>query len=234
MLRLENVSSGYNKRKIIKDISLSIEPGINLLVGFNASGKSTLLKTVYGLIKPMTGRISFFQEDITEYTVKQRLLSGMLYLPQSNQYFSNLTIKENLEIASLLLPKDKSKARINEALEKFPILSTNLNKTPFSFSGGEGKILGLAMAALHHPKLIMLDEPLAGLSTKAQSLVIRAITDLNTSNNVSFVIVEHKIKEMLQVSDKVLVLKEGCLEGIYEAEASTLKMLIAKGVFTGG
>lgn len=214
MLRLENVSAGYGNRQVLFDVSFSVgESEIGLLVGSNGSGKSTVLKTIYGLLplinKPV-GKIIFNGENIDGLETSQLLNKGLLYVPQKNSCFDTLTVKENLEISGLgLNSKKRYKERLEYVINLFPALKASFSQLPMKMSGGEKQLLSLAMAALHKPKLIMVDEPFAGLSSQNAESVKRHIQQLNRTEGIAFLIVEHRVKEFFDTECQLIGLKMG-------------------------
>jgi len=220
MLKVENISTGYGKKQVLFDISFEINKGdIILLAGSNGSGKSTLLKAIYGLLpiwnsSPLLGRgvrgeVIFEGENLTGKSTSSLLKKGLLYIPQKNNLFEDLTVKENLEMAGLTLHKKVLKERIEYVLSVFPTIKGFLNRTPMKMSGGERQLLTLAMAMLHKPKMILLDEPLTGLSPKNISFVIENLLLLKKKKDITLIVVEHRVKECLQVANRIVGLKLG-------------------------
>jgi len=211
MLKVEKISTGYGKKQVLFNISFEVNKGdIILLAGSNGSGKSTLLKAIYGLLPIWNeGQIYFEGENITGKSTSSLLKKGLLYIPQKNNLFEDLTVKENLEMAGLTLDKKVLKERIEHILSVFPTLKDFLNRAPMKMSGGERQLLTLAMAMLHKPKMILLDEPLTGLSPKNISFVIENLLLLKEKKEITLVVVEHRVKECLQVANRVIGLKLG-------------------------
>jgi branched-chain amino acid transport system ATP-binding protein len=195
-LKVENISTGYGKKQVLFDVSFEIKQGeIVLLAGGNGSGKSTLLKTIFGMLPQWNnGQIIFDGENITGKTTSALLKRGLLYLPQKNNLFEDLSVKENLEMAGLTLVQRTLKLRIENSLSIFTALLPHLHRTPMNLSGGERQLLTLAMASLHQPKMILVDEPFTGLSPKNITFVIENLRTLNTENGITLMIVEHRVK----------------------------------------
>jgi branched-chain amino acid transport system ATP-binding protein len=211
MLRIENLNTGYDKKQILFDVSFEVKQGdIALLVGSNGSGKSTLLKAIYCLCKVWNGSIFFNDENITNTQSSTLLKKGLLYTPQKNNVFEQLTVKENLEISGLALAnKDLYKERYQQILENFNSLKPFLDKHPMKMSGGERQHLVIAMAMLHQPILLLLDEPFTGLSPKAIEEISSKIKQINKENNTTIIMVEHRITEALPIANQVIGLKLG-------------------------
>lgn len=211
MLIVENISTGYGKKQVLFDVSFEVKRSeIVLLAGSNGSGKSTLLKAICGVLpKWNNGQIIFDGENITGKPTAEVLKRGLLYIPQKNNLFEDLTVKENLEMAGLTIDLRILKHRIKNTLLIFNSLAPHLNRTPMKLSGGERQLLTLAMASLHQPKMILLDEPLTGLSGKNITFVLQSLSKLNEESGVTLVIVEHRIKEAIRITNRVLSLKLG-------------------------
>lgn len=211
MLKVDNISTGYGKKQVLYDVSIDVKQGeIILLAGSNGSGKSTLLKAIYGVLPIWnSGQVWFNGENITGTPTAQLLKKGLLYIPQKNNLFEDLTVKENLEMAGLTIQHRILKQRIENALSTFPILIPLLHRTPMKLSGGERQLLTLAMATLHQPKMILVDEPFNGLSHQNITLVSENLRELNHKSGITLLIVEHRVKESLQIANKVIGLKLG-------------------------
>lgn len=211
MLNIENISTGYGKKQVLFDISFEVNRSeIVLLAGSNGSGKSTLLKAIYGILPQWeNGKILFDGENITGKPTSTLLKKGLLYIPQKNNLFEDLSVKENLEMAGLTLDSKLLKQRIENALSIFTTLVPLLKRIPTKLSGGERQLLTLALAILHQPELILFDEPFTGLSPKNITFISNNIKELNEKSGIAFIIAEHRITECLHISNKLIGLKLG-------------------------
>lgn len=211
MLKVENISTGYRKKQVLFDVSFEVKQGeIVLLAGSNGSGKSTLLKAIYGMLPQWNnGQIIFDGENITGKPTAELIKKGLLFLPQKNNLFEDLTVKENLEMAGLTLDKRLLQQRIEHALSIFTALVPHLHRTPMKLSGGEKTLLTLAMAILHQPKMILVDEPFNGLSPQNITFVADNLRELNHKSGISLLIVEHRVKESSRIANRVIGLKLG-------------------------
>ena len=217
MLLVSNISTGYGKKQVLFDVSIEVSKGeIVLLAGSNGSGKSTLLKAIYGILplwnSPLErgkGCVIFDGENITGKPTSALLKKGLLYIPQKNNLFENLTVKENLEMAGLTLNKKVLQQRKENTLSIFTELVPHLYRTPMKLSGGERQLLTLAMATLHQPKMILIDEPFSGLSPQHITFVSENLKVLNEKDGVTLLIVEHRVKEGLKIANKVIGMKIG-------------------------
>jgi branched-chain amino acid transport system ATP-binding protein len=192
MMEVKNISSGYGKKQVLFDVSLQVDKGeVVLLTGGNGSGKSTLLKCIYNLLPCWSGEIFFEGEKVNGLKPSDLIRRGIVYIPQKDFYFENLTVEENLQISGHSLPKPELKERIAEVYELTGL--TNFRKRkPFDLSGGERKILAFGMGLIHNPKLLLFDEPFAGVDAKNTATLLKLFkeTIINTENSV--IIVEHK------------------------------------------
>jgi len=210
--KVEHISSGYGKKPVLFDISLELEPGETLLlIGSNGSGKSTMLKTIYGLLKPWgkEGRIWFKGEDITGCKPAQLIRRGLVYIPQQNELFEDLTVLENIEIAGMqTIRRQELPDRTAEVLDRLPVLKDLTKRECSRLSGGERKQVSLAMALINRPDLILIDEPLAGVSPKNIEIIVERLKNLKKSG-ISVILVEHRVKNVFELADKVVGLKLG-------------------------
>lgn len=192
MLEIKNISSGYGKKQVLYDVSLQVNKGeVVLLTGGNGSGKSTLLKCIYNLLPCWTGEIFFEGEQINGLKPSDLIQMGIVYIPQKDFYFENLTVEENLEISGHTLPKAELKDRIEEVYE-LTDLSRFKKRKPFDLSGGERKILAFGMGLIHKPKLLLFDEPFAGVDKKNTVTLLKLFNETIIKPDIGLIIVEHK------------------------------------------
>lgn len=192
MLKINNISSGYGKKQVLFDVSMTVEAGeVVLLSGGNGSGKSTLLKCIYNLLPLWSGNIEFENEDTVKKKPSDLIHNGIVYIPQKDFYFENLTVIENLQISGNMIPKQTLKERIDEVIE-LTGLSKLRKRKPFDLSGGERKILAFGMGLIHKPKLLLFDEPFAGVDTKNSTTLLKLFNETIITPSNSLIIVEHK------------------------------------------
>jgi branched-chain amino acid transport system ATP-binding protein len=210
MLKVKNLKTGYGKKQVIFGLSLEVKQGdIVALIGPNGSGKSTVLKSICGLLPVWSGQILFQGNLINGSTPAQNVVRGMTYAPQGNRVFSELTVLENIEIGGFCLsPKDQRK-RIDQVFQMFPILRERSRQEAGKLSGGEQQMLSLARALMPRPKLLMLDEPSLGLFPNFVGLVFNKITEINQETGITLLIVEQKVREILEICDRVYSMKLG-------------------------
>jgi len=221
MLKIKELNAGYGKFQVLFDITTYIKKGkIVAIVGPNGSGKSTLVKTVMGLTQVYSGKIFFKDEDITKLTIHLVTRRGISYLPQTENVFGNLTVKENLMLASYTMNKDESKERAEEVLGDFPILSKFMNKKCGLLSGGERQMIAMAMAMMRKPEIILFDEPVASLAPKIATEILNKIQELRNRYGTTVVLIEQAAKRALQLADDAILLISGRVA--YEGDAKGL------------
>ena len=210
MLKIENLETGYRKKQVLFGLSLDVqEKTIVALIGPNGSGKSTSLKAVCGLIPVWRGEIRFNGTSTNGSTPAQNVARGITFAPQGNRVFDELTVMENLEIGGFQLPKKDLKGRIEEIFELFPILKKRLRQNAGKLSGGEQQMLALARTLVPKPRLLMLDEPSLGLAPGLVRDVFAKITEINRDTGVTILIVEQKVRDVLEICHQVYSIKLG-------------------------
>jgi len=216
MLQIKNIKSGYGDMEILHGVDIDVKTGtINAIIGPNGSGKSTILKSIFNLCDIYSGKVVFEGKDITRFPAHKLIALGIGYVPQGRQVFSNMTVKENLEMGTFTISdKEVATKNIKSILEKFPILKEKQNQNAGTLSGGQQQILAIARALVYDPQLLLLDEPSLGLSPKAMKEIFETVKKIN-SEGVTIVIVEQNAKQAVEIADKTYVLENGniALEG---------------------
>ncbi len=208
LLEATGVTAGYGETAILHGVSITVKKGeIVTIIGPNGCGKSTLMKTLAGLVKVRSGKISFNGEDISGAPPEQVVGKGLCYVPQSANIFASLSIRENLEMGAFLR-RDDYRGRINEMFDLFPDLAQAPGRKAQTLSGGQRQMLAIARALMLDPSLLLLDEPSAGLSPAMFSLVFERIVGINATG-VALLLVEHNAREALQMSHRGYVLVSG-------------------------
>lgn len=233
MLSIKNLKSGYNGMEVLHEIDLEVRPGeIVALIGPNGAGKSTLLKSIFSLCEIYSGKMIFKNKDITHLPTYQLIQYGISYVPQGRQVFSDLTIKENLEMGAFII-KDKEliKRNIAAVFNKFPILKQRQNDYAFTLSGGEQQMLAIGRALIQNPELLLLDEPSLGLAPKIMKEIFEKIKEIN-KEGVSIIIVEQNAKKAVEIANTTYILDGGkiALKGGKEV----LKNPRIKSIYLGG
>ena len=211
VLRVSGLHAGYGAGDILKGIDVVLDEGrIVTLIGPNGSGKSTLIKTLAGLLPARQGTIDFLGQRLNEMSAPKRVRAGIAYVPQEYNVFRNLTVLENIKIAREFMSarRNRRQALDDELLALFPELPAHYRKQAGNLSGGQRQMLAFACALSVRPKVLMLDEPSAGLSPKYMSDVFDRIRKVNAMG-VSVLMVEQNALEALRIADTCIVLAGG-------------------------
>ncbi len=208
-LKAKNISAGYGEQIIIRNINLDIyESSITTIIGPNGCGKSTFLKSISGIINPVEGNIEIYGKNVTNLSTFELSKIGLGYVPQSENIFPSLTVEDNLKMGGYILTGEQYKKNLDKVLEMFPDLKSKLQDSSSNLSGGQRQMLALSRALMLDPKIIMLDEPTAGLSPIIVDEVLDNITSLKNSD-LSVLLVEQNAKKALQISDIGVVFSFG-------------------------
>jgi ABC-type branched-subunit amino acid transport system ATPase component len=208
LLDVRHVTSGYGEMTILRDISMRVEPGeVVTLIGPNGAGKSTLLKTIFGLLPPTEGLMRFEDADITGLKPPALVRRGMSYVPQVENVFPSLTVQENLEMGAFVRP-DGFAERLEEMYAFFPTLRLKRKQRVGSLSGGERQMVAMGRALMLDPRLLLLDEPSAGLAPRLVGMVFEKMAEINRTG-VALLIVEQNAREALRLSHRGYVMASG-------------------------
>jgi len=231
ILKLHIEKAGYGKKIILRNINLEISEGeIVAFIGPNGAGKSTFLKVIMNLVDLNYSKIIFLENDISELSTEESVKAGILFVPQGNRVFGDLTVKENLEIGGFLIKSKKElKYRIDEIIKFFPDLLDRMKMDAGNLSGGEKQQLALARALMLKPQILMLDEPSLGLSPNLVTETIKLVKEINIALGTTILIVEQKVKEVMSIADQVYALRLG--EIIFNGKPSELKELEMNKIF---
>jgi len=210
MLQIQNLKSGYDGMEVLHEIDFEVKPGeIVAIIGPNGSGKSTLLKSVFNLCEIYSGKIVFKNKDITKLPTHYLIYEGISYVPQGRQVFSNLTVRENLEMGAFIMEDHELiKRNIVDVFEKFPFLKEKQNDYAFELSGGQQQMLAIGRALIQDPELLLLDEPSLGLAPKTMKEIFEKIQEIN-KHGVAIIIVEQNAKQAVDIANKTYVLEDG-------------------------
>ncbi|CAG8998793.1 MAG: High-affinity branched-chain amino acid transport ATP-binding protein LivF [Candidatus Celerinatantimonas neptuna] len=212
MIKLNHLIAGYTPGiDILKGISLHVRKAeIVTLLGPNGCGKSTLLKCIAGYLTPRSGQIEIQSHEVGQIPIHRKVREcGLGFVPQTDNVFTQLTIKENLLTGGQFLSRNDCKQRIDELCDRYPLLRKKWLDRASSMSGGERQILALTRALMARPQVLLLDEPSAGLSPKMLEDVFEAILNIRKQENVTILMVEQNAIEALHISDRAYVLAMG-------------------------
>lgn len=231
MLEIKNLDSGYGKLKVLEDVNISLKPGeIIALIGPNGAGKSTVIKAIFSLADVYSGKIIFKERNITKLKTHELIKLGISYVNQGRTIFSNLSVRENLEIGSNE-NKEVLKNNLNFVYGKFPILKTKRNKLAYTLSGGQRQMLALGRALMQNPSLLLLDEPSLGLSPILQKELFATIAKLR-EDGISILIVEQNAKKAILMADKTYLLENGKI--VLKGGKEILENKKIKNIYLGG
>jgi len=221
MLTIENLTSGYGESMVIRELSLEVPQGqVLALLGSNGVGKTTLLKTIMGLIKPKSGNISFDGQSITRWTPYQRSQGGLGYVPQGREIFPFLTVKENLVLG--LEARGRTPGKDVEAmLGLFPALKPLLSRRGGNLSGGQQQILALARILLTNPKVLILDEPTEGIQPSIVQEIGDTLGRLKAQGTMAILLVEQFVGFALTHADRYCLMEHGEVSRSGEVTATT-------------
>ena len=210
LLEVDQLTAGYGPVTVLHEISLGLSHHeIVCIIGPNGAGKSTVLRAVSGQILPRNGCIRFNGRDITREGLRQKAQNGLIFIPQGENIFPNLTVLENLEIAGALrLDKERLRRSIQKVWETFPILQKRRHDPARELSGGQRQILALSRAIMLSPKLTLLDEPSLGLAPLVVDTIFQEIEKMN-HKGMAFLLVEQNARKGLSVSHRGYVLELG-------------------------
>jgi ABC-type branched-subunit amino acid transport system ATPase component len=208
MLVATGITSGYRGDPVLRDVAITVPDGITVAVlGPNGAGKSTLFKTLIGLLPLQGGSVRLGDLDVSDMPPYLRVRSGLGYVPQLGRVFPSLSVRENLEMGGFTLTRELP-GRIDEVLELFPDLHAALKQSASNLSGGQQTMLGMARALILKPKIMLLDEPTAGLSPLYAAKVWESIRSI-AGAGIGVLTIEQNVTFALEQSDEAYVLVDG-------------------------
>lgn len=209
-LEVQSLSAGYGEVPIVRDVSLDVWPGqIVAVVGPNGAGKSTLLKSIVGIVHNMGGSVILEGEDVSGLSTEARVRKGLGYVPQLNDVFGALSVRENLLMGGYRVGKSELSTRMEEVYGLFPQLDRMRLRTASRLSGGERKMLALGRALMAHPRVLILDEPTANLSPELSAVVLEEHVRGLAESGVGVLLVEQKAQQAVEIGDWSCVLVAG-------------------------
>ena len=208
LLEASDIVAGYGQTEILHSVSVTVDAGeMVTIIGPNGCGKSTLMKAIVGLVRVRSGSVKFHGTEISGYPPERIVRTRLCYVPQSNNVFPNLSIRENLEMGAFIR-SDDYRGRIEEMYELFPDLARQPSRKAGTLSGGQRQMLAIGRALMLDPILLLLDEPSAGLSPAMMGTVFQRIREVNQSG-VAMLLVDQNARDALQMSDRGYILVAG-------------------------
>lgn len=217
LLKVSNIDVFYGSAKALWEVSFKVDEGEAVVViGSNGAGKTTILKTISGLLCPADGEITFFGKRIDHLPPHQIVEMGIVHIPEGRRLFPYMTVLENLELGAYTnAAKEKKDERLEQIFEMFPVLKERRKQLAGTLSGGEQQMLAVARGLMSNPKLLMLDEPSLGLAPKLVLKVFESVKEIKEMG-VMILLVEQNVRHALELADRAYVLETGriIIEGI--------------------
>lgn len=218
MLTIDKLHASYGGSLILQGVNLSISQGeIMAIMGRNGMGKTTLLKTIMGLLTPRLGVILFENQPIHGMRTYQIAAMGLSYVPQGREIFSDFSVMDNLRLGTLRNPR-RDRDIPQEIFGYFPILAERKNQRAGSFSGGEQQMLAIARALVSKPKLLLLDEPSEGIQPSIVDQISEILKKINTEMGLTIIIVEQNVDMILEVAMSCAFMENGVIAETYPIE----------------
>jgi branched-chain amino acid transport system ATP-binding protein len=211
LLEVEGLKAGYGPQTVVFEAGFRVRPGeVVAMMGHNGAGKSTTVKTVFGLVKPRAGTVRYAGQEVTGHNCRQNVAAGMSYTPADSFVFADLSVSDNLKLGALSNRSEPSRTeRLEQVLRLFPILEERAGQRAGTFSGGQQRMLSIGIALMSNPKLMLLDEPSLGLSPALVEQVLRTIRELADAEDMGVLLVEQNMKYALDVADRVVIMHSG-------------------------
>jgi urea transport system ATP-binding protein len=228
VLKINNISAGYGSTTVINSFSFAVNQGeILSITGRNGVGKSTLLKSIMGVIPIKSGNLFFQNEDISIKSSSDRSILGISYVPQGREIFSSLSVEENILLPILVRNKINLKIKLNEIYKLFPILEEKKNNAGSSLSGGQQQQLAIARALVSDPKVILLDEPSEGIQPSIVKFIAETVQKISKTLKTAFIVVEQNISFISQLNSDCLVVDNGRISASELKDIDKAKKLLS-------
>ena len=213
LLQVHGVCAGYGLGRVLDTLTLHVDAGeVVAVVGANGAGKTTLLRTIAGLLTPTHGRIEFAGAAISGVAAHRIVGRGLALVAEGGRLFPFMSVRENLELGAFSVSSGADKRRvIDEMMTLFPILASRRDQLAGSLSGGERQMCAIARALMSSPRLLMLDEPSAGLSPLMLEKVLEMLRAVVAARNVAVLLVEQHVEDALEMANRAYVIERGCI-----------------------
>jgi branched-chain amino acid transport system ATP-binding protein len=224
IIEVAGLRSGYHGVQVLKGLDFTVGQEVFTVLGANGAGKTTLLATLAHLVPLMHGSIRFAGEDVSHLPPYETAARGIAYVPQEHGVFPNLTVLENLRIGGMIGTRPREE-RMGEVFELFPDLKAMQGQPAGTLSGGESRMVACGRALMQDPKVLLLDEPTAGLSPLYVDLFMGKIREMHDTRGVAIVLAEQNATKALEVADRVMVLSLGEANAVVDAAEVTTQQL---------
>ena len=209
MLKVENLSVHYGMIQAVRDVSFEVNEGeVVSLIGANGAGKTTILRTISGLVRPSAGKIEFLGNEIQKVPAQKIVAAGLSQVPEGRHVFSGLTVLENLEMGAYIRNDNEIEADIKKVFKRFPILDERSYQLGGTLSGGQQQMLAIGRALMARPKLLLLDEPSMGLAPLVVNEIFETIKEIS-AEGTTVLLVEQNVRQALKIADYAYVLETG-------------------------
>jgi branched-chain amino acid transport system ATP-binding protein len=220
ILEIKNLGAGYGRIEVLHDISMTVNRGeIVTVVGANGAGKSTTLKSIFGLTRIMSGHVIFEGSEITSMKAHRLVPRGLAYVPQERSIFPSLTVRENLEMGAYVVDPKLIPDRVDKVCQRFPILRERSGQRAGTLSGGERQMLAIARGLMAEPRLMLLDEPSLGLAPMIIATLFEQIQAIHQAG-MSILLIEQNARRALAIADRGYVMELGRVR--YQGKGSEL------------
>ncbi len=224
IIEVSGLESGYHGVTVLKGLDFSVRNEVFTVLGANGAGKTTLLATLAKLIQPTAGTIRFAEEDVTDLRAYETAARGIAYVPPEQGVFATLTVQENLSVGGMIGVRPQAEL-LGEVFELFPDLKDMRGQQAGTLSGGESRMVACGRALMQDPKVLLLDEPTAGLSPLYVDLFMGKIREMHLIRGVAIVLAEQNATKALEVADRVMVLNLGEATAVTDAADVTTQQL---------
>lgn len=211
LLRTEGLGGGYGRKQVVFDVNLRVAEGeIVAVIGHNGGGKTTTLKTIFGMLPAMSGTVTYRGADVTRLSCRAHVKAGMSLIPAERFVFGDLTVRDNLMLgAAHEASADVRRERFDRVHSIFPTLAERASQRAGTMSGGQQRMLSLGMALMAGPRLLLLDEPSLGLAPALVTDIFSRVRDFADSDGLSVVILEQNVGQVLRIADRIYALRSG-------------------------
>lgn len=228
MLEVRDITSGYGEVTVLKGLNFEVGREIFAVLGANGAGKSTLMKTIARTLPLTSGELRFLGDDVTDRSAFEMAAAGLALVPQEGNVFPQLTVEENLSIGGLVGKRDKQE-RLDEIFDLFPTVKERFRQTAGTLSGGEAQMVAVGRALMQDPKLLLLDEPTAGLAPIYVDGLFEKLLEIHQVRGIGILLAEQNAVKALDIADRMMVLSLGQIALIGDSKGAMDMEVIKKG-----